>query len=418
MATAAPSRAYGAAVPDATQTPSARRRLRRRRDPLLLGAVGALVGLGLLVTYTASFSVGYTYFGEGGYFLKRQLAWMVVGLVAGAFAIGVDYRTWRRFATPAMGLTIVALVVLLAFGADRFGSVRWVSGGSFQPSELAKMALVVYIAHWLAAKKDQLSDASLGLVPFSVITGLVCGLVILQPNFSTAVLLAAVAVAMFFVAGAPLKHLVQAGGVALGLLAVVMLQAPYRMARWEVFLHPESDPTGGGFQILQSIGAITRGGLMGVGLGNGQNKHLLPAAHTDGVFAVLAEEMGALGGLFVLAMFVIIAWRGLRIATGAPDLFGSLLAVGVTTWIVLQAVVNMAVVTAVMPFTGIPMPWISFGGSSFVTCTAAVGLLLNISGHIDDERAKVTPTMDIRWRNSRSRLSRAHRARRLVQRGP
>jgi cell division protein FtsW len=397
-----------------TDAAATKRRAGRRYDPLLLGAVAALVGLGVLVTYTASYSVGYTYFGEGDYFLKRQLIWMAIGLAAAVFAIGVDYRTWRRYAAPAMAVTVVALILLVFFGSDRFGSARWVSGGSFQPSELAKMALVVYIAHWLAAKRDQLNDFSLGFVPFGVITGLVCGLVILQPNFSTAVLLAIVASAMFFVAGAPVKHLLQAGGVALVLLVGVMLQAPYRIARWEVFLDPESDPTGGGFQILQSLGAISRGGLLGVGLGNGQNKHLLPAAHTDGVFAVLAEEMGTLGGLAVLILFVIIAWRGLRVATGAPDLFGSLLAVGITTWIVLQAAVNMAVVTAVVPFTGIPMPWISFGGSSFVACTAAAGLLLNISGHIDDERLKIHPNVDIRWRNGRSRLSRAHRARRLA----
>jgi cell division protein FtsW len=392
-----------------------RRRTRRRLDPFLIGSVLALSTIGLLATYTASYTVAYQDFGDGTYFLKRQVIWFALGLVAAATTGAVDYRTWRRYSGPLLVMTIVALIALLVFGAARFGSTRWVGGGSIQPSELAKLVLILFIADWLAAKKDQVRDFTLGLIPFSMITGFVCSLVLLQPGFSTAVLLGLVAAVMFFVAGADPKHMLQAALAAGGVLLLVMLQAPYRVARWQTFLDPEADPTGAGFQILQSLGAIVRGGLFGVGLGQGQNKHLLPAPHTDAVFAVLAEELGLAGCLVIGALFAVVAWRGYRIAAGAPDQFSSLLAVGITSWFVIQACVNVAVVTAVIPFTGIPLPWISFGGSSLVSCMAGMGVLLNVSGHSEVDRARIYTAVDLRGGNRRTRLSRAHRARRVSQ---
>lgn len=389
--------------------------LRRSLDPILVTSVSALLVLGLLVSYTASYTVGYNFFDDGGYFLKRQLAWIALGLIAAGIGIAVDYRTWRRFSGLAMGFTLVLLVGLIAFGATRFGANRWaLGGGSLQPSELAKLTLVLFVADWLAAKRDQVRDFGLGLVPFAIITGVVCGLILLQPDFSTAVLLAAVASAMFFMAGADLRHLAKAGTVAVAALAVVIVQAPYRMARWQTFLDPENDPSGGGYQIIQSLQAIVRGGMFGVGLGNGQIKHLIPVPHTDAVFAVLGEELGLVGALVVLALFVVIAWRGFRIAAGAPDQFGALVAIGVTCWVVMQALVNVAVATAMVPFTGMTLPWVSFGGSSLVASMAAMGILLNVSGHVDNDRAKVYAGVAIRWRDRRSRLSRAHRSRRLA----
>lgn len=396
--------------------PQRRRALRGAADPVLIGAVAVLLLLGLLTTYTASYSVGYNFFGDGMYFLKRQVAWIAVGVVAAGITAAVDYRTWRRTAVPVMIGTVVMLAALLVFGADRFGSQRWaLAGGSLQPSEVAKFALILYIADWLSVKRDEVRDFSLGLLPFAIITGFVCGLILLQPDFSTAVLVGAVACAMFFVAGAAPRHMVQAGLVAGLVLFGLMVRAPYRMARLEAFLDPHADPSGGGFQIIQALGAIMRGGLFGVGLGHGQNKHLLPAPHTDAVFAVLGEELGLLGCLVVLTLFAVLAWRGFRIAAGAPDMFGTLLAVGITCWIVLQALVNVAVVTAVMPFTGIPLPWVSFGGSNLVACMAGAGLLMNISGQINVERAKIYHGVDLGWRDRRSRLSRAYRGRRLAR---
>ena len=396
----------------------ARRRLRRTADPVLVLAVLALCAIGLIATYTASFTVGYQAFGDGSYFLKRQLIWCGLGIVVAVVAASIDYRVWRRLAGLMMIGAVVGLAALLFLGAAKYGGQRWaLASGSVQPSELAKLVVVVFIADWLAAKKDHVRDFSLGLIPFATITGLVCGLILMQPDFSTAVLLGAVATAMFFVAGADPKHMLQAGSVAGVVLLGVMLQAPYRLARWQTFLDPEGDPTGAGFQIIQALRAIVRGGLTGVGLGHGQNKHLLPAPHTDAVFAVLGEELGILGCLIVVALFALVAWRGLRIAAGAPDMFGGLLAVGITSWIVLQALVNIAVVTAVMPFTGIPMPWISFGGSSLLTCMAGIGILLNVSGHINEERAKIYAAVDFRRGNRRTRLSRAHRARRVSDAG-
>ncbi|MFQ5460942.1 MAG: FtsW/RodA/SpoVE family cell cycle protein, partial [Anaerolineae bacterium] len=323
---------------------------------------------------------------------------------------------WRRLGVPMMIATLVMLVAILALGSERYGGQRWaVAGGSVQPSEIAKLTMVLFIADWLSLKREQVRDFSLGLVPFASITGTVCGLILLQPDFSTAVLVGAVASAMYFVAGADLRHMFKAGAVATMALGAIMLRAPYRLERWQTFLNPEADPTGGGFQILQALHAIMRGGLFGVGLGNGQNKHLIPAPHTDAVFAVLGEEMGLVGCLAVVALFAIVAWRGYRIAAGAPDMFGLLLAVGITSWITLQALVNVAVVTAVMPFTGIPLPWISFGGSSLVSCMAGVGMLLNISRRMRSENPGVYPHVDFRRRNSRSRVTRAYRAHRIAQ---
>jgi cell division protein FtsW len=235
----------------------------------------------------------------------------------------------------------------------------------------------------------------------------------LQPDFSTALLIGLVATMMFFTAGADLLQLLTSGAVAGVVLVAVIMRAPYRLDRVRVFLDPELDPVGAGFQPLQTLKSIMAGGLTGVGLGHGQQKHILPTPHTDAVFAVLGEEMGMLGCLLVIALFAIIAWRGLKIAAGAPDHFASLLATGITCWITLQALLNVAVVTAMVPFTGIPLPFLSFGGSSLVMCMAAVGLLLGLSTHADPRRARLYATLDLRRRDGRSRLSRAHRARKL-----
>jgi cell division protein FtsW len=389
-------------------------RLRRSLDPVLVASVASLLVLGLLVSYTASFPVGYAFFDDGGYFLKRQVAWIALGLAAAGVGVAVDYRTWRRYSGPAMVATVVALAALLVFGVARFGGSRWaLASGSVQPAEMAKLTVILFIANWLASKRDQVRDFSLGVLPFGIITGSVCGLIMLQPDFSTGLLLAAVSTAMFFLAGAELRHLARAGSAATVLLVLVMFSAPYRIARWLTYLDPENDPTGGGYQVIQALRGIMRGGLTGVGLGNGQIKHILPVPHTDAVFAVLGEELGLVGCMGILILFVLIAWRGFRIAAGAPDQFGTLVAVGITSWVVMQALINVAVVTGVIPFTGMPLPWVSFGGSNLVACMAAMGILLNISGHIDHERARVYAGVDFRWRNRRSRLSRAHRARRL-----
>ncbi|MFN2114524.1 MAG: putative lipid II flippase FtsW [Anaerolineae bacterium] len=383
-----------------------------RGDAMLVTVVVGLLLVGIVAAYTSSYSIGDKFFGDGGYFLKRQLLWTLIGGGAFVVAAAIDYRVWRRYSVLIMAATLLMLIAILATGAARFGGQRWILGtGSVQPSELAKMAVVIYIADWRSSKRDDIRDVTLGLIPFAILMGIVCGLILLQPDFSTAVLVGAVAVAVFFTAGADLKQMVVSCAIAAVVLAGLIVQAPYRLERVRSFVDPTADPTGAGYQIMQTLDSIMRGGVTGVGLGAGQQKHVLPAAHTDAVFAVLGEELGLLGCLVVLALFALFAWRGFRVASGAPDRFGSLLAVGITCWILGQALINIAVVTAFMPFTGIPLPFISFGGSSLVTCMAASGLLVSISRHMDPDRMKAYARMDLGRGNSRSRLSRAHRAR-------
>jgi cell division protein FtsW len=383
-----------------------------RGDAALVTIVIGLLLIGLVAAYTSSYGIGDKFFGDSAHFLKRQLLWTVIGLAAAGVTASLDYRVWRRYSVLIMAATLLMLVAILAVGAARFGSQRWVLGsGSIQPSELAKMAVIIYIADWLSSKRDDIRDVSLGLIPFAILMGVVCGLILLQPDFSTAILIGAVAVAMFFTAGADLRQMLISGVVATVVLSGLIARAPYRLERVRSFMHPGADPTGSGYQIMQTLDSIMRGGLTGVGLGGGQQKHILPAAHTDAVFAVLGEELGLLGCLAVLVLFALFAWRGFRIASGAPDRFGSLLAVGITCWIMGQALINIAVVTAFMPFTGIPLPFISFGGSSLVACMAATGLLLSISRRMDPDRMRAYARMDYGRGNRRSRLSRAHRAR-------
>lgn len=396
-----------------------RREARRSRQPVdsvLLASIAALILIGLLVTYTASYGLAQADDGDGTFFLKRQALWTVIGLAAMAVMLVLDYRLWQRYSILIMVGTVIMLVALLAIGADRFGAQRWlVGGGSVQPSELAKLAVIIYVADWLAGKRDDIRDVTLGLIPFAILIGVVCGLITLQPDFSTALLIGLVATVMFFTAGADLVQMLTSGAIATVVLIGVIMRAPYRWERVRVFLDPQADPAGAGYQPLQTLHTIMSGGLTGVGLGQGQQKHILPTPHTDAVFAVLGEELGVLACLLVVALFGIVAWRGLRIAAGTEDPFAALLATGVTCWITLQALLNVAVVTTLVPFTGIPLPFISFGGSSLVMCLAASGLLLNMSQYLNPRRARLYADLDLGRRNRRSRLSRAHRARRLEQ---
>jgi cell division protein FtsW len=385
---------------------------RRLVDGGLLAATAVLVAVGLLGTYTASYRLGDAFWGEGMFFLKRQLVWVLIGLAVAVVTAGVDYRVWRRYSVPLMAGTLAVLLVMLVVHATRFGGGRWLTaGGSIQPSEVAKLAVIVYVADWLSSKREDIRVVELGLIPFVMLTGLVCGLIVLQNHLSTGVLIGLVAMAMFFTAGAEIKQL---GWLALlgafslaGLIAVM----PYRLARVSSFLHPEADPAGAGYQVSQTIGAIVRGGLFGVGLGNGQQKHFIPAPHTDAVFAVLGEELGLIGALLVVGLFALFAWRGFQVAAGADDRFASLLALGITCWIAFQALMNVAVVTSMMPFTGVPLPFVSYGGSSLVVTLAATGLLLNLSRQTDPGRTRTHAHLDFRRGNRRSRLSRDHRAR-------
>ncbi len=352
-----------------------------RMDLGLLVIVLAILVTGLVMVYSASYGFalieGGNYEGQPTFFLKRQGMFALLGFVMMFVLSRVDYHTYQRYAIWILGGT-VAILAPMAMGLG-----RWlINSKSVQPSELAKLGAMIYIAVWLAAKGENLRSVNLGLIPFALLLGLIAGLIILQPDFSTGALLVVTAAAMFFVAGADMKQLLIGflfGGLAMGLVAFAMR---YRVDRINLWLSsPLSDASGKGFQVVQCLAALSRGRWLGVGLGQSQQKFIIFAPHTDGIFAILAEEMGVFGSLLVIGLYGLWTWRGLRIAWAAPDVYGRLLAVGLVVWVTFQAILHIGVVTASTPFTGTVLPFISYGGSSLVSCLASVGVLLNISRH-------------------------------------
>ncbi len=388
-------------------------------DYLLLVIVGTLLIIGLMMVYSASFNLGYTEYGQPTYFFIRQVVWTLLGAAVMTVMTRIEYHTWQRVSILIMAGALGMLGVVLIAGSTRFGGQRWLlSQGSVQPSEFCKLAVIIYIADWLSSKGERIRQVSYGLIPFAILIGLVAGLIMLQPDFSTAVLVVLTAVAMFFIAGAEIYQLVI--GVVFGsaTFALLIAQAPYRLQRIVTFFNdPLADPYGEGYQIRQTLIALGSGGWTGVGLGAGHQKFgYLPTAHTDGIFAVLGEELGLIGCLTVVGLFAVLAYRGFRIALDSPDAFGTVLASGVTFSLIFQALINVAVVTATLPFTGIPLPFISFGGSSLVVSMAGVGLLLSISRRTQKAVLRTSASYALRRGNRRPRVSPARRRRNVKKR--
>ena len=352
-------------------------------DLMLLSVVLALLGIGLAMVYSASGIKALDTQDDPRYFLVQQSAWVAIGLAAMFIVARVDYHRYRRLALPGLALAVLLLAVVLvpAVGTRVGGASRWLRVSSFaglQPAELAKLALVVYLAFWLAAKRELVGRWSV-TVPFVGVLTLVAALVIAEPDLGTAIVVVAIGLAMYFVAGARLIEFAALGGLATICVAAVAVVQPYRVLRLVTFLDPWSEPQGAGFQTIQSIYGLALGGALGEGLGVGKEKFgFLPAAYTDSIFAVLGDELGLLGTLTVVVLFLVVAFKGVRIALSAPDATGTLLATGVTVWLVFQAWVNMAVVAALVPMTGITLPFISYGGSSICVGLVAVGILLNV----------------------------------------
>lgn len=412
VATSLDSALAGAAPPAAARAGARGRRI----DRALLGSVTALLALGLIIVYSASTPLGIVKFEDGAAFLKRQVAWILVGSVACAIASAIDLRVWRRWSVVGLVGSIAFLLLMLPFGQTANGAQRWVfssmGGGSIQPSELAKLAVIIYLADWLSSKREDIRDVTMGLIPFSLVIGLVCGLVVMERHLSTAILIALVASWMFFTAGAHLGQMMGVGTLAGAVAALLVYAKPYRMARIRGYLDPQADRFGDGYQVDLSLRSFIGGGVQGLGLGRGPLKEVLPAAHTDAIFAVVGEELGLLGALVILALFCVLVWRGIKIAAGAPDRFSCLLATGITCWIATQALLNMGVATGRIPPTGISLPFISYGGSNLVTTLLGIGILMRISKHSDFSQAKLHVPVDF-WRGQRrARLSRAHRLRR------
>jgi cell division protein FtsW len=371
------------------ETQAVRRRLTstmlwRRGDRALLLAVGTLSAFGLVMVFSASEVQGWLWFHNAAYYFERQLIWLALGiglLWAGAH---IDYHRLRPLAWP-LGIVAVALMLLVMlphFGIEVNGARRWLKLGpmQMQPAELTKVAAIVFMALWLERHRERLGSLEDGVVPFLALLGLVTGLVILERDLGTTMILAAILLAQFLVAGGKKRHvLLLALIIGLCLYMFVRIE-PYRLHRIVAFFNPWADPLNTGFQAIQSVVALGSGGVVGVGLGQSIQKYQwLPFAHTDFIFAIVGEETGLIGTGGVLALFALFAYRGYRIALKAPDAFGSLLACGVTTWIAVQALVNIAAVTVTLPTTGVPLPFISYGGSSLAIALAAVGILLNVS---------------------------------------
>ena len=392
-----------------------------RYDYLLIIVMVALLIVGLMMVYSATFALGYQLYGQPAYFFIRQALWMGLGLIAMIITARIEYHTWRTWSIPIMAGALLLLGLVLAVGSDRFGGQRWLLKGSVQPSELAKLAVIIYIADWLSSKGPRIRRVTYGLIPFAILLGFVTGLIMLQPDFSTAVLIAATAVGMFFIAGGDLWQMIASGILGGTTFALLITRSEYRMARITSFLNPLGDHLGSNYQIRQILIALGSGGITGLGLGASRQKFgYIPASHTDGIFAILGEELGLVGCLVVIALFAFLAYRGFRVAMVAPDAFGTVLAGGITCSLIVQALINIAVVTATAPFTGIPLPFISFGGSSLVISMTGVGLLLAISrgtlpevaepAEQDEEKVSRAPHDLRRW-NGRSRVPRSGRRR-------
>jgi cell division protein FtsW len=367
-------------------------RLRAWRRPsapdyaLLLGVVGLLL-LGLVMVFSAS---QLAVPGDPSYWFRRQLVWALLGLIALVVTSRVDYRLWRRWAWPGLALAVTLLALVLVMGRNAYGAQRWLHlyFFSIQPSEFAKLALVVALARLLASAGPRVRTLRAGLLPFCAVVGSVLALVLLQNDLGTSLVIGALALGMLFAAGATVIQCASLGLASTAAYVAIVVATPFRRARLDAFLHPLPAGCSGAYQVCQGLISLGSGGIVGRGLGDSvQKAGYLPNPFTDSIFAVVGEELGLLGCLVLIGLFAFLAYRGLCISRAAPDSFGALLACGITCWIAAQAAINIGSVVNAIPFTGVPLPFVSFGGSSLVTALAAVGILLNVSRH--RERAVV-----------------------------
>ncbi len=370
-----------------------------RHDRWLFGTTLALCLLGAVMVFSSSAVVAREQFGNPYNFLAKQLVWLFFGLGAMFWLMNFDYRQLKKPEVVFTAMSIVLMLLVAVFFLDKnHATHRWIRVGpiGIQPSELAKLASILYLAWFLDRRArpetqrahfsdaPDINDVMKSLLPALAPVLLMGLLVVLQPDLGTSVAIFAVALVMLVIAGISWKYVLGAAGAAIPVIGLLILQSPYRMQRILAFANPEADPQGRGFQMLQSLIAVGSGGLTGVGLMDSRQKlFYLPEAHTDFIYAVLCEELGFIGGMVVVALFAVFAWRGLRTAMRAPDEYGRFLAVGITAMVVLQALINLSVVLGMMPTKGIPLPFISYGGSSLLVMLLATGVLLNISQHAE-----------------------------------
>ncbi len=391
-------------------------------DAPLLMTMAALIVFGLLMLFSASWDFSLGAYKDATYMLNRQLMWLGVGLLAALFLAFFDYRRWRALAVPVMGLTVALLVVVLSMNT-LFGARRSFFDGSAQPSELAKLATILYLAVWLHAKRQFLHDVTIGLIPLGVILGVVGGLIYQQPDLSAAGTVIILGGALFFLAGGDAKQiaaLVIVASLATWFIISVSVTGHSRVSD---FIAGLKDPLQASYHVRRSFEAIVSGGWFGVGLGQSKAKLTgLPVPPTDSVFAVVVEELGLFGALALIGLYAAVVWRGFTIARRAPDMLGALIASGVAIWIAFEALLNMAVMVGLLPFAGNALPFISAGGSNLVASLAALGVLLNVSRQAatatrteDEEWRSYGAVLDLRGRDRRRGVSRARRSQRAQQ---
>lgn len=406
-----------AAFINQTPNPAARRSLRLADlgfDYILIAATTALVIFGLLMVYSASSVPANQYDKASDYFVQRQILWAFMGVVAIAGIVWIGYRNFKRWSVSMILIMLVMLALVQVIGFTSLGAVRSMMGASVRPSELAKIVTIIYVAVWLDSKRDVLHDMTLGLLPLIAILGVTGGLIIIQPDISAGLTIVILGGLMFFLAGGEWRQI--AIVILLAFLASILMVTFYATAasRVDDYVAGLKDITQASDHIVHSFEAIVAGGFFGKGIGQGSIKSIgLPVAHTDSIFAVVAEETGLIGILFLLAGYFVIGWRGMVIARDAADPFGRLLAAGITFWLILEAAINIGVMVNLLPNAGNALPFISYGGSSMLTNLAGIGILLSISRSGQQKRHEGETTfgsvVNLRWRDGRRRVPRSGR---------
>ena len=354
-------------------------------DKIFLWLVLILMLIGLVAISSAGIAVAQIKFGDPYYYFKHQLFYGVIPGLAAMFIVSkINYKLWEKMAVPFFLLAIFSLVVVLipSLSLELKGAKRWIALGplSFQPTEMVKLAIVIYLSSWLAKRDEVIKDFSAGLVPFFVMMGIVGFLILAQPDVGSLGAISFIALTMFFLAGASLKHIFGLIALGLGGLVILIKLEPYRMNRFLAFRHPEIDPQGIGWQVKQAAIAIGHGGIFGVGLGHSHQKFsYLPEVVGDSIFAVIAEEVGMIGAGLMVVLFIFLALRGFRLVRQAPDRFAAFLTMGISLWIIFQAMINIMAIIGLMPLTGIPLPFISYGSTSLIFLLIGVGIVLNVS---------------------------------------
>ena len=388
-----------------------------RGDMLLLVVAIVLMIFGLLMLYSASSDFSKRIYDNASYMFNKQLLWLGIGTAIAFLLARTDYHLWQRIAVPVMVLTVGLLIAVLVNNQVRFGAVRTFFGGSVQPSELAKLVTVLYLSVWLYAKREQLHNVQLGLIPLAAILGVIGGLIYIQPDLSATATIFVLGGLLFFLAGGELRQIVLFLIVAIIAGWIVVQFSSTGRDRLAFYVAGLKNPLHSDYQVRRSMEALVRGGWFGLGLGNSITKVTgLPVPPTDSIFAVVAEELGLLGAMSLIAMYGLLLWRGLRISAQASDTLGAVMAAGLTFWIVIEASINMAVMVGLLPFAGNALPFVSYGGSNLIATLAAVGILFNISRqggtHVPEtgERRAYSATADLRRRDRRRGLPRTRRS--------